>query len=385
MNFDRDSMKKICLLITFAILLSWGVNNGIVFLGLISYFLGLVSPFIIGGSIAFVLNAPMRVLEKSILKLGEQKGFGFLKKKYRIFSILLTLVLVIFLIWAVFMLIIPELGRTAVICMENVQPFMEDLKVRAIKLTANYPDLKEKIKNIDINWTSISQNLVSFLSIGAGSVVKSTVSVATTVVSVVVNFVLALIFAIYVLAQKEKLSRQGKKILYAYVKKERADSILKIMRLTNKTFAGFVTGQFVEACILGLMFFVTMSIVGLPYAIVISVVIGVCSLIPLVGSFIGCAFGALMIVMVNPMKAVIFIVLFVVLQQIEGNIIYPRVVGGSIGLPAIWVLVAITLGGNVMGVIGMIIFIPLASVCYAVLGEAVNNRLDKREIDVEEQ
>lgn len=385
MNLDRNNMKKICLLIAFAILLSWGINNGILFLAVISYLFSLISPFVIGASMAFVLNAPMRVVEKNILKLGEKKGFGFLKKKYRIFSIILTLILVIFLIWALFMLIIPELGRTAVICMKNIQPFMDNLKIKAMDLASGYPDLEEQIKNIDINWVSISQNLVSFLSVGAGNVVKSTVNVATTVVSVIVNLVLALIFAIYVLAQKEKLSRQGKKLLYAYVKKERADSILKIMRLTNKTFSNFVTGQFVEACILGLMFFVSMTIVGLPYAIVISVVIVVCSLIPLVGSFIGCAFGALLIVMVNPMKAIVFIVLFVILQQIEGNIIYPRVVGGSIGLPAIWVLVAITLGGNVMGVIGMIIFIPIASVCYSVLGEVVNNRLEKRGIDVEVQ
>lgn len=151
------------------------------------------------------------------------------------------------------------------------------------------------------------------------------------------------------------------------------------MRLSNKTFSNFVTGQFVEACILGLMFFVTMSIFKLPYAIVVSVVIVVSALIPIVGAFIGCVFGALLIVMVSPMKAVVFVILFLVLQQIEGNIIYPRVVGNSIGLPAIWVLVAITLGGNMMGIIGMLIFIPICSVCYTILGETVNNRLKKEE------
>ena len=254
-----------------------------------------------------------------------------------------------------------------------------------MQLAADYPNLEEQIRDIDINWVSISQKLVSFLSVGAGSVVKSTVNVATTVVSTVVNVVLALIFAIYVLAQKEKLSRQGKKLLYAYIKKERADWILKITRLYNKTFSNFVTGQFMEACILGLMFFVSMSIFNLPYAIVVSVVIAVSALIPVVGAFIGCVFGILLIVMVSPMKAIIFVVLFLVLQQIEGNVIYPRVVGNSIGLPAIWVLVGITLGGNMMGIVGMLIFIPICSVIYSVLGESVNNRLKKKGIDVEKQ
>ncbi|MDE7423465.1 MAG: AI-2E family transporter [Lachnospiraceae bacterium] len=385
MNLDKNNMKKVCLLIAFAILLSWGINNGLVFLGIISYLLGLISPFIIGAAMAFVLNAPMRAIEKNVRNLGEKKRFGFFKKNYRVISIILTLILVIFFIWAVFMLIIPELGKTAVICMNNVQPFLEQWKERAMQLAADYPDLEKQIRNIDINWVSISQKLVSFLSVGAGSVVKSTVNVATTIVSVVVNIVLALIFAIYVLTQKEKLSRQGKKLLYAYVKRERADWILRIMRLSNKTFSNFVTGQFVEACILGLMFFVMMTIFRLPYAIVISVVIVVSALIPMVGAFIGCVFGVLLIIMVSPMKAVAFVVLFLVLQQIEGNIIYPRVVGNSIGLPAIWVLVAITLGGNMMGIIGMLIFIPICSVCYTILGETVNNRLEKRGIDVEKQ
>ena len=385
MNLDKNNMKKLCLLITFAILLSWGVNNGLIFLGVIGYLFGLITPFVIGAAMAFVLNAPMRALEKGIRKLGEKKGFGFLKKQYRICSILGTFILVFFFIWAVFMLIIPELGRTAKICMDNVQPFLEKVKIQALQLAADYPNLEEQIRDIDINWVSISQKLVSFLSVGAGSVVKSTVNVATTVVSTVVNVVLALIFAIYVLAQKEKLSRQGKKLLYAYIKKERADWILKITRLSNKTFSNFVTGQFMEACILGLMFFVSMSIFNLPYAIVVSVVIAVSALIPVVGAFIGCVFGILLIVMVSPMKAIIFVVLFLVLQQIEGNVIYPRVVGNSIGLPAIWVLVGITLGGNMMGIVGMLIFIPICSVIYSVLGESVNNRLKKKGIDVEKQ
>lgn len=385
MNLDKNNMKKICLLIAFAVLLSWGINNGWMFLAVLKYLFGLISPFAIGAAIAFVINAPMRFVEKGIRRLENKKGFGFIKKSYRVISILLTFVIMVFFIGAVFMLIIPELGRTAMICMQNVEPFLEKAKTQALRISANYPNIEKQIKSIDINWMSISQKVATFLSVGAGSVVKSTVSAATTVVNVMVEWILALIFAIYVLAQKEKLSQQAKKLLYAYMKKERAGWILRVARLSNKTFSNFVTGQFVEACILGFMFFVTMSIFRVPYAIVISVMISVTALIPVVGAFIGCVFGVILIIMVSPMKTVTFLIMFIVLQQIEENLIYPRVVGGSIGLPAIWVLVGITLGANLMGIVGMLIFIPILSVVYSVLGESVNGRLNKKGIDVDQQ
>lgn len=384
MNLDKNNMKKIALLITFAIALYWLINNPVVFLGVLSYLVNLVSPFLVGAAIAFVLNAPLRSIEKKIRALSEKKGFGFLKKCYRVVSILLTFVLVIAVIVLVFFLIIPELGRTALTFAGTVQPAMDKLQRQLLKLAQDYPDLEQQIRSIDINWATIGQKMVSFLSVGAGSLVKSTVSVATTVVSVVTNGLISIIFAVYVLAQKENLSRQAKKMLYAVCKKERADAILQIMRFTNRTFTSFITGQFLEACILGAMFFVSMSILGFPYAMVISLVIIVSALIPIVGAFIGCVFGVILIVMVNPVKALWFIVLFLVLQQIEGNVIYPRVVGNSVGLPALWVLVAITVGGNMMGVLGMILFIPICSVIYALLREIVNRRIEEKKVKIDE-
>ena len=384
MNLDKRNMKKIALLITFAIVLYWVINNADVFAGILSYLTGLVMPFLIGTAIAFVLNAPLRVIEKNVCVLSQKKGFAFIKNKTRIISLLLTFVLVIAIIVMVFFLIIPELGRTALTFAATVQPAMDNLQSQLLELAKNYPDLEQQIRSIDINWSTVSQNVVSFLSVGAGSIVKSTVNVATTVVNVVTNLVIAIIFAVYVLVQKETLSRQAKKLLYAGLKKERADAILKVMRLANRTFSNFVTGQFLEACILGSMFFITMSIFAFPYAMVISLVIVVSALVPIVGAFIGCVFGAILIVMVSPMKALWFIVLFLILQQIEGNVIYPKVVGNSVGLPAIWVLVAITVGGNMMGILGMILFIPICSVLYTLLKETVNKRIEQRNIKIEQ-
>lgn len=384
MKLDKENMKKIALLITFAIVLYWVINNAAVFAGILSYLTGLVMPFLIGTAIAFVMNAPLRAIERKVCSLSEKKGFGFLKTKSRIISMLLTFILVLAIIVMVFFLIIPELGRTALTFAATVQPAMDNLQKQLLELAKNYPDLEQQIRNIDINWSTVSQNAVSFLSTGAGSIVKSTVNVATTLVNVVTNLVIAIIFAIYVLVQKETLSRQAKKLLYAGCNKERADAILKVMRLANRTFSNFVTGQFLEACILGAMFFIAMSIFDFPYAMVISLVIIISALIPIVGAFIGCVFGAILIVMISPMKALWFIVLFLILQQIEGNVIYPRVVGNSVGLPAIWVLVAITVGGNMMGILGMILFIPICSVVYSLLKEAVNQRIAKRKIKIDD-
>ena len=173
---------------------------------------------------------------------------------------------------------------------------------------------------------------------------------------------------------KETLACQGKQILYALFRQSGAEKILYVCSLSNKTFSRFISGQCLDACILGIMFFIAMTIAGLPYAMLISVLIAFTALIPMVGAFIGCVIGALLILMVSPLKALIFVIMFLVLQQLEGNLVYPHVVGNSVGLPSIWVLVAITIGGNLMGVIGMILFIPLCSVLYAIFRLYVKDR-----------
>ena len=205
----------------------------------------------------------------------------------------------------------------------------------------------------------------------------------SNIIGALVSFFIGFVFAVYILMAKEKLAGQGRQILYAFLKEQTADKVLYVLGLSSKTFSKFISGQCLEACILGLMFFVTMTIFGLPYAMLISVLIAFTALIPMVGAFIGCAIGVLLILMVSPLKALIFLAMFLVLQQIEGNLIYPHVVGGSIGLPSIWVLVAITVGGNLMGVAGMIIFIPICSVLYALFRLYVKNRLAENNVSPE--
>ena len=236
----------------------------------------------------------------------------------------------------------------------------------------------EWVNKLEFNWDKIMSTGIDFLGYGAGSVLDSTITAAKSIVSSITTFFIAFVFAIYILLQKEKLGVQSKKVLFAFVRKGRAEATLEVLALTYNTFSSFLTGQCVEAVILGCMFVVTMAVLKLPYALLSGIVIAFTALIPIFGAFIGCAVGAFLIFMVDPMKALIFVALFLVLQQIEGNLIYPHVVGNSVGLPSIWVLAAVSIGGSLMGVVGMLIFIPMVSVLYALFREVVNLKLKQR-------
>ena len=228
-----------------------------------------------------------------------------------------------------------------------------------------------------MDWQNLLQKGIDFFQSGAQIVLGSAFQVAHGIFSGLTTFVIGFVFACYILIQKEKLGTQCKKLLYAYLKEHQAKRVLEIAALTHRTFAKFLTGQCLEAVILGTMFFVAMTIFRFPYALLVGVLIAITALIPIFGAFIGCVVAAFLILMVNPIQAIGFVILFLVLQQLEGNFIYPHVVGGSVGLPSIWVLVAVTVGGSLMGIIGMLIFIPLMSVLYTLLREDVYKRLRK--------
>ena len=226
---------------------------------------------------------------------------------------------------------------------------------------------------------AVLERFIDFFRSGAGNVLDSTYAAAKSIVSGVYTFFIAFVFACYILLQKEKLSVQVKKLMYAFIPKDWVDILLALGSVTHKTFTSFLTGQCLEAVILGGMFFVVLSIFRIPYALLISVLIAFTALIPIFGAFIGCGVGALLIFMINPIEALVFVVIFLVLQQIEGNFVYPHVVGSSVGLPSIWVLVAVSVGASLMGVVGMLIFIPIVSVIYTLLKGIVNRRLKENE------
>lgn len=382
MELNKNNIMKLIGLITFTVLLYVGLQNLFLVLRAVYFVFNLVFPFVLGAAIAFIINVPMKAIERKLFsKKGKSKSF--LAKMKRPISLIITLLLVIGVVVMVMLLVIPEIINTLkTISDSNVLPeFFHRMETNYIYLVQKYPFLKDLININTIDWPGLIKNIYSFIIDSGANMLQSTFNTAFSIFGGMIDFFLGFIFSIYILAEKEKLGQQVRKLMYAYLPEKVVVKILSVCSLSEKTFARFLSGQCLEAVILGLMFFVVMVIFQFPYALLISVLIGFTALIPIFGAFIGCAIGAFLILMINPLTALLFILMFVILQQIEGNFIYPRVVGGSIGLPSMWVLVAVTIGGSTMGIAGMLIFIPLFSVLYTLLREAVNRRLMLRKVN----
>lgn len=363
------------------ILIYLALNNITGILGTISYLAGLIMPFIVGGVIAFIFNVPMKAIEKNIKKLVDKKCKKQHNKLVRVLAYFLTLIIIIAVIAGVLLIVVPELVNTIADLISQVPVAFNKLVAWLQTMLASYPEYEEKLNSISINWDSVLANMMNFLSIGTKGIINGGIGAISGLFSGITNFFIGFVFSVYVLFQKEKLASQCKKLLYVMVSERRADQIVEILRLTNTTFSNFLSGQCLEACILGALFVITLSILRMPYALLIGIIIGVTALVPIVGAFIGCAVGVVLIMMTSPLKALIFIAIFLILQQIEGNLIYPHVVGNSVGLPGMWVLVAVTIGGNLFGIMGMLTFIPISSVCYALLRTFVNNKVEEKNIN----
>ncbi|MEG0872659.1 MAG: AI-2E family transporter [Clostridia bacterium] len=395
-ELDKKNMKKIFVIVAFAIVLFLSLQNLNVLGEVIITLLKLITPFIIGFCIAFILNIPVRFIENRILRLNvksKKKGnkkktdkFKIKKKNInpliRITSILISLILIIGIVYFVLFLVIPELITTANIIKDNIPNMVSTVKIGLENMTRDYPGISDKINSFNINWTGIVNTIKGFARSGITGALNSSFSFVVTFISGVINFFIGIIFAVYILTQKEKLICQFKKILYAFIPEKKAYKIVEIGRVINETFSNFIGGQFIESCILGILCFIGMTIFKFPYALTVSVLVGVSSLVPMFGAFIGAIIGALLIVVVSPVMAFWFLVFVIVLQQIEGNLIYPKVVGDSVGLPPIWVLVAVTVGGGTFGIAGMIIGLPAASVIYKLIRKSVHSKLNEKDIKI---
>ena len=378
MNLNKKDMKNLMLLILFAVVVYVGIQKADVLLVFLRFLVGIAYPFLLGAAFAFVLNVPMSFMEKKLFGSAESKGK--MKKLGRPLSLILSLILVVGIVLVVILVVVPEMGQTFMSVSASIEAAIPRLQTWAVDTFHDNKQIAEWIQNLEFDWNSIIGAAVDFLKNGAGNVLNSTVAMARTVVNVLMNFFIALVFAVYILLQKEKLAVQVRKVFYAFLSAKLVKKVLDVCSLSYRTFANFVTGQCLEAVILGTMFFVSMTLLRFPYAMLIGILIAFTALIPIFGAFIGCVVGTFLILVVDPMKGLAFIVLFLVLQQVEGNLIYPHVVGNSVGLPSIWVLVAVTVGGSLMGVVGMLIFIPLTSVVYALFRQTVYKKLKERNI-----
>ena len=341
----------------------------------VGYIWDVFSVFAFGGAMAFVFNVPMKVVEEKYLsrfkKLGGAK---------RPLAFLITLTLVLFVIYLVMFIVVPQLAATLQVLVGEMQELYTKLPDIVENLAIKFNLTEETVKSLQIEWSQLSETAIKAVQGVASGIIASSTGFITGVVNAITQFVLSLIFGIYLLFSKEKLGRACKRIIYAILKENRADNVLDILRLTNRTFSKFLSGQCLEAVILGAMFIVAMTIFRMPYALLVGVLIMVTALIPIVGAFIGCIVGAFLILMVNPMQALWFVVMFLVIQQIEGNVIYPKGVGSSVGLPPLLVFAAVLIGGDLFGVAGMLVFIPLTSVFFTIAKSAIEIKLEKKNI-----
>ena len=375
MEWNRQTVKSLLLVVCGGVAFYCGLQHLGVVAGAVVWLLGILSPFVLGGAIAFVLNVPMRAIERHLFPNRRQ-----LTRLRRPLALVLTLVALTGVLTLAFCVIGPGIKDAVMSIAAQVPDAFDRLYQRLLGLEQYLPQIKDLVGDLAIDWKSLSQKALSLAQSWGGSLISSGGGLMVGVVSGVSTFVIGLIFSFYILLQKEKLARQGRQVLYGLLPLKQADRALEVLRLAERTFSNFLSGQCVEACILGTLFVIAMTIFRMPYALLVGVLIALTALIPIVGAFIGCAVGALLIAITDPWKALAFIILFLVLQQIEGNLIYPHVVGSSVGLPSIWVLAAVTLGGKLMGVGGMLFFIPLCSVLYALFRDFVKGRLAEKKV-----
>lgn len=382
MDLNKENMRKIRELIVFTIVILIGLWKYTLIVDFLGFILNIIFPFLLGGAIAFILNVPMSFLESKIFGNGGKDGRPGLKYA-RPCSLTLTILCVIGVIVLVMFVVIPQLGSTFMGLGKTIQDFTPVAMAWVEEIFHNNQEIMALLEDLNMDWDKILDGVAAFFKNGAGSVLDTTMSAAKSIISSVTTFFIAFVFSCYILLQKEKLRVQVQKIFYAYLPGKIVEKILDICSLTYRTFSSFLAGQCVEALILGMMFLVAMWILRLPYALLVGVLIAFTALIPIFGAFIGCVVGAFLILMVDPVKALTFVAMFLVLQQVEGNLIYPKVVGNSVGLPSIWVLAAVSIGGSLMGVVGMLVFIPLVSVVYILFRGDVYKRLEKKGIALE--
>ena len=377
MHMDKKMMHRLFLLVAGCLVFAWLLLDTARATAMLTGIWDLISPFFTGAVIAFIFNVPMRAIENQLTDI-HKPGLR------RTLAIVLTIASLILVIMFVVELLVPQVTLTVESLSAKIPSFLERTGTMLTAWLDQNPAMKDWIMdftNLGTNdWTTLVKNALTFVSNTASDFMGSAVTVIGSVTSGIVNGFIGIFFAMYCLGRKEILARQGRRLLYAFIPEATSDEIVRILRLANVTFSNFISGQCLEACILGCLFAVSMSLFGMPYVPLVSVTIAVTALVPVVGAFIGCVVGAFFILVDNPLQAVTFVAMFLILQQLENNLIYPRVVGTSIGLPGMWVLVAVTVGGGLMGVGGMLLMIPLSSVVYTLLREFTDKRLAQRGI-----
>ena len=357
--------------ITACILIFLGIRYVSVIAFAVEWFFELIKPLVIGVVIAMILSVPQSFLEK---RLFQKKMTPRKEKLKRPLSILLSVLLVIGVFAGVAILVIPELVGAVSVVVRSVINGMDQLA--ALEQSGNLSELPfaQTLTELEIDWISLKKQLVDWVEQLSATILNASADMLGKVASSLLDFVVGIVFALYILSNRKKLLYQLKRLAQAWLPNRFTDTIEHICTVSYGIFRQFIVGQTTEAVILGTLCGVGMAILRIPYAPMVGALVGVTALIPYVGALVATFVGAFMILTVNPFKALVFIIYLLALQQVEGNLIYPKVVGAKINLPPMWVLAAITVGGNLSGPVGMLLGVPAASAAYALLKEATIER-----------
>lgn len=378
MDLNKKNVKMLIFVIAVGILIFLGLQNMNIVFSFLGRILTVLTPMLIGLAFAFIFNVPLKFFEKKVFT--RKDGTPRLGKATRPVSLLISVLLVIAIIAAVLLLIIPELINSIVTLVQNLPDTFINFQNWINQLSEEHPQVKEFFMNTSIDWNEIVNSFISTIQNISINFVSQALNILVGTVSLVVNIFLGFIFSVYFLLQKEQLFAQFKKLTYAFIPEKKADSIVYVFRLTGDTFSRSVAGSLIECTILGTITVTAMLIFNFPYAMMIGVIVGVMALIPMFGVTIGIVIGALLILTINPTQAIWFVVMMIIIQQIEGNLIYPRVAGSVMGLPALWVMASIIIGANLFGFVGMLVIVPIVSVIYTIMRQVVHVRLRKRKI-----
>lgn len=386
-HVNKFSIKKIIMIALGLIIFYLAIKNIAVVISYIGTFISFFTPFILGAALAFIINVPMTKIEGFLFKKVPENPKTRLqrcaKTLKRPVSMLIALVLVFGVIVIAGIIIVPQVASGLESLAEALPGAMDRLQ-DWISKNANKIDIVENLMNkIDIDLDSVGRELANTAKGWATAMLDSGFSTVSNIVNGIFEFVIGLVFAIYILLQKEKLGRQGKQIVYATFTEKTADKIMYITGMTRDVFKGFISGQCVDGIINAILFFIILTILGIPYAVMLSIFSGFMAMIPIIGSFIGAGVGVIIVLIMDPSQVLYFIIMYIIVQQIDGNVIYPLIAGNSMGLPSIWVLMAVTVGGSMMGILGMILFIPICSVLYKLTRHYVLRRLKDNDVPEE--
>ena len=374
MELKKKNIKRILLLVACSIILYWALNNLSTLGKLLGSFFSLFSPLLIGVGIAYVMNLLLKAIER-LWDMALKKAPELWRVKLkRPICLTATILLFLGIIFAIFFILIPRLEEAGSTLIANVPGYITQIQNWWGSLVDFAAGHGVTLPELSMNVEDATKFISKILSSDSSNVVNTTIDITTSILGALVNILLALVFSVYMLAQKETLISQSRRLLLAALPRKAGQRTMHILKLTNNAFSSFVTGQVTEAFILGSLCCIGMLILRLPYALPVSVIISFTSLIPIFGAWIGAATGAFLIVFVSPIKALTFLIFLLILQQVEGNLIYPKVVGKSVGLPGLWVLAAVTIGGGIFGMLGMLLGVPICSVIYALVQDFIRSQ-----------